>query len=93
MEPVANDVNWNSRARAILDTARFVELLNYCTFAYLLSFFGIEEAALIVHDEVQASLDLWHSFQTAPPKSILLISTSRLVYRNAIRVHSNTFRP
>ncbi len=27
-EPVAKGVNWNSRSRAILDTARFVESLN-----------------------------------------------------------------
>ena len=27
-EPVAMGVNWNSRTRAILDTARFIELLN-----------------------------------------------------------------
>ena len=67
MEPVAKGVNWNSRARAILDTARFVELLYVCS---PLSFLGIEEAALVIDNEVQASLDLWRSFRTAPPKSI-----------------------
>ena len=62
---VAKGVNWNSRAWAILDIARFIELL-YVRSPF--SFLGIEEAALI-DDEVQASLDLWHSFRTALPKS------------------------
>ena len=49
-----------------LGIARFVELLQNLT--HLFSFFGIEEeAALVVDDEIQASLDFYVHFKRLRP--------------------------
>ena len=57
--------NYNSRAWAIqlqLDSS------NYCMFANLLSFLGIEEeAALVIEVEIRSSLDLDVHFERLHP--------------------------
>ena len=67
-----------------------LDLSNYCTFANLLSFQGIEEAAL-VKDEILSSLVLYACYEWLHPGP--LTSGVHVVCGNAIRVHSNAFRP